>query len=232
MKQWKSFSNWKNKLSRSGGTVKFEKYDYMKAVTGLVLAAVTIYGWMNLPDQIAVHFNSVGEADGFADKTSGLLMIPALSAGLYLLFRLIPNIDPLGENISEFQDTYQKLVVAVLAFLTYSQAMIVFWNLGVSFTVNQALTPAIAGLYYFMGDVISEAEQNWFVGIRTPWTLSSEEVWKRTHERCGPLFKIAAAVALFAVALPDYFIVLTVVPVLAVSIYAVLYSYREYQKAE
>jgi len=210
--------------------LKLERYDYMTAAAGLVLAAVTVYGWLNLPDQIAIHFNAGGEADGFADKTLGLLMIPVLSLGLYVLFRLIPTIDPLGENIGKFQDTYQKLVAAVMIFMAYIQSLIVFWNLELGFSLNQALVPAIAGLYYFMGDVISEARQNWFVGIRTPWTLSSEEVWRKTHERCGPLFKIAAVVSLTAVALPDYFIFLTVVPVLAVSIYAVLYSYREYQR--
>lgn len=210
--------------------MELERYDYMKAVAGLLLAAVTVYGWLNLPDQIAIHFNAAGEADGFADKTTGLLMIPVLSTGLYLLFKLIPRIDPLGENISEFQETYKKLVAALLGFLTYIQALIVFWNLDVSFTLNQALAPAIAALYYLMGEVIEEAEQNWFVGIRTPWTLSDEEVWKKTHERCGPLFKIAAVAALAAAVVPDYFIVLTVAPALAVSVYAVLYSYREYQK--
>lgn len=212
--------------------MKLDRYDYTAAATGLLLAAVTVYGWLNLPDQIATHFNAAGEADGFADKTLGLLIIPFLSAGLYLLFKWIPRIDPLGENIRDFQDTYQKLVSAVIIFMAYIQALIVFWNLELGFSINQALVPAIAGLYYLMGDVIGEARQNWFVGIRTPWTLSSEEVWGKTHERSGPLFKIAAAVALIALILPDYFIILTVAPVLAVSIYAVIYSYREYQRQE
>jgi uncharacterized membrane protein len=210
--------------------VESKKYSYMNIGTGILLAAITVYGWLNLPDQIAIHFNAAGAADGFADKTSGLLIIPLLFAGLNILFKSIPWIDPLGENIEEFQDTYEKLVIAVLGFMVYIQALIVFWNLEASFTVTQALVPAIAGLYYFMGDVISSAKRNWFVGIRTPWTLSSEEVWDKTHKRCGPLFKIAALITLPALILPDYFIVLTVAPVLAVSLYAVLYSYREYQK--
>lgn len=207
-----------------------EKHDYISAATGLLLVAVTVYGWLNLPDQIAIHFGPAGEANGFADKTTGLLIIPALSLGLYLLFRVIPRVDPLGDNIQKFHTPYQKLVLAVLGFMTYIQALIVFWNLGYSFTVNQALVPAIAVLYYLMGDVIGEARQNWFIGIRTPWTLSDEEVWKKTHERCRPLFKVAAGFALLALVIPDYFILLTVAPVLAASVYAVFYSYREYQK--
>ena len=212
--------------------MKPENQDYLLLSLGIIISALTVYGWLNLPDQIAIHFNAAGEADGFADKTTGLLTIPLISTGLYLLFKLIPRIDPLGENISEFQETYEKLVVVLLGFLAYIQTLIIFWNLDASFTLNQALAPAIAVLYYFMGEVIEEAEQNWFIGIRTPWTLSDEEVWKKTHERSGPLFKIAAVAALAAAVVPEYLIALTVAPALAVSVYAVLYSYREYQKQQ
>lgn len=212
--------------------MNLEKQDYSATFLGLLIAAVTIYGWLHLPDQIAVHFNAAGEPNQIIGKLLGLGLMPVMFSGFYVLFKLLPRIDPLGENIREFNEQYRAAVVAVLGFLTYIQAMIVFWNLGAAFTINQALAPAIAALYYIMGDVISEAHQNWFIGIRTPWTLSSEKAWEKTHERCGPLFKAAAAVALMAVIIPDYFTVLTVAPALIVSVYAVLYSYREYQKVD
>ncbi|WP_414838051.1 SdpI family protein [Candidatus Nanosalina sp. VS9-1] len=210
--------------------MELEKHDYISGFTGLLLAAITIYGWINLPDQIAIHFNAAGQPDNVTGKLFGLLMMPAMFLGLYSLFKALPRVDPLGENIQDFKEQYQLIISAILGFLTYIQALIVSWNLGYSFSISQALVPGIAALYYIMGVVIGEARQNWFIGIRTPWTLSDEEVWKKTHERCGPLFKVAAVITLVAVILPDYFILLTVAPVLAVSLYSVLYSYREYQK--
>ncbi|QKQ98536.1 DUF1648 domain-containing protein [Candidatus Nanohaloarchaea archaeon] len=210
--------------------MNLEKQDYGAVILGLLMAAVTVYGWLHLPDQIAVHFNASGEPDRITDKFLGLILLPVMFSGFYVLFKLLPGIDPLGENIQKFKGQYRTVIVAVLGFLTYIQAMIVFWNLGYSFSISQALAPAIAVLYYVMGDVISEARQNWFIGIRTPWTLSDEEVWNQTHERCGPLFKIAAAITLIAVALPDYFLILAVAPALAASLYATFYSYREYRR--
>lgn len=73
------------------------------------------------------------------------------------------------------------------------------------------------------------AEQNWFVGIRTPWTLSSEAVWRRTHDRAGPLFKFAGLLALGALAVPSLAVAFVVVPVVAVSLYAIVYSYVVYR---
>lgn len=212
--------------------MKPENQDYLALGLGVILSIVTVYGWLNLPDQIAIHFNAAGQPDSTVGKGIGLIIAPAIFTSLYALFRALPSIDPLGDNILEFEEQYRTAVRAVLGFLTYIQIMVVAWNTGYSFSVNQALAPAIAALYYVMGDVIGEARQNWFIGIRTPWTLSSEEVWQKTHERCGPLFKIAAVAALAATVIPDYFIALTVAPALAVSVYAVLYSYREYRKQE
>ncbi|WEL23140.1 SdpI family protein [Candidatus Nanohalovita haloferacivicina] len=212
--------------------MELEKQDYITAGIGALLAVLTIYGWFNLPDQIAIHFNAAGQPDNFTSKTTGLLLLPAMFLGLYGLFKVLPSIDPLGDNIQEFKDQYRTIIAAVLGFLTYIQALIVFWNLGYSFSISQALVPGIAALYYIMGIVISEARQNWFIGIRTPWTLSDEEVWNKTHERCGPLFKAAGLIALLGLALPEYFIFFTVAPAMIVSVYATVYSYMEFRRKQ
>jgi uncharacterized membrane protein len=92
------------------------------------------------------------------------------------------------------------------------------------------LSPAFATLFYYSGVLIENAKRNWFIGIRTPWTLSSDRVWDKTHKIGGKLFKIAGIVALAAVFFETAAIFFIIVPVIIVSIYTVVYSYLEYQK--
>ena len=92
------------------------------------------------------------------------------------------------------------------------------------------LSPALAILFYFTGILIENAKRNWFIGIRTPWTMSSDKVWDKTHKIGGKLFKIAGLLALIAVFFDSYAIFVIIVPVIIVSIYTVIYSYFEYQK--
>jgi uncharacterized membrane protein len=92
------------------------------------------------------------------------------------------------------------------------------------------LSPAFAILFYYSGILIENAKRNWFIGIRTPWTLSNDEVWDKTHKIGGKLFKLAGILALFAIFFERYAILVIVVPLIVVSIYTVVYSYLEYQK--
>jgi uncharacterized membrane protein len=212
--------------------MNLERHDYITAGISFFLAAVTLYGWTHLPEQIAIHFDSSGQPDSTAGKLPGLLLIPAISAGLYVLFRYLPEIDPLGDNIEEFRPEYNLVMVSVLGLLTYVQALIVSWNLGFSFSMSQALVPAVAALYYIVGEVVGEAEQNWFIGIRTPWTLSSEEVWNKTHEKSEPLFKAAGLTALLGVVFPEYTIAFIAGPAAAIAVFSTVYSYVAYRKTE
>ena len=94
------------------------------------------------------------------------------------------------------------------------------------------MVPALAALFYYSGVLIQNARRNWFVGIRTPWTLSSERVWNSTHRIGGKLFKAAGLIALLGLAFPDYAIHLIIGPVLLFTAYLVVYSYLEYRKQE
>ena len=92
------------------------------------------------------------------------------------------------------------------------------------------LVPALAALYYFIGVLVENAKRNWFVGIRTPWTLSSDRVWNRTHKLGGRLFKAAAIITLVGLLFEPYSFWFAIVPVLLVALYLVVFSYMEYKK--
>ncbi|PSP79070.1 hypothetical protein BRC81_06270 [Halobacteriales archaeon QS_1_68_20] len=205
-----------------------------RTLAGLVIVAVAAVASAlaapELPEQVTTHWNAAGEPDGFMGATTVLVGAPALILGVVVLFEVIPGIDPLGENVREFQTAYDALAVLTAGFLAYTYGFVLAWNLGYQFEVMQALAPAMAVLYVAVGYLLERAERNWFVGIRTPWTLSSETVWRHTHERAAPLFKLAGVLALGALVLPDYAVYFLVGPVVAVAGYATVYSYVDYRR--
>ncbi|MGA9401722.1 SdpI family protein [Haladaptatus sp.] len=204
---------------------------YLVALALVVVSfALSVYYYPRMPDQIATHWNASGNADGTMPKLWGLFLLPTMTAGLLVLFAAIPRIDPLRENIAEFRRYYDLFIVLFVAFMLYMQVLIVLWNLGYRFDFTMVLSPAIGVLYYFIGALMSRVERNWFIGVRTPWTLSDDRVWKRTHSRAGPLFKIAGIIAILGAFVPRYAIYLMVGPVILVAAYLMLYSYVEYRR--
>jgi len=85
---------------------------------------------------------------------------------------------------------------------------------------------------YIISLLLAQARRNWFVGIRTPWTLSSEEVWNKTHKLGALLFKLVAIIILIGVIFPRYSIYFVLIPVLSVAVFLVIYSYTLYTKIE
>ncbi len=134
------------------------------------------------------------------------------------------------ENIQKFKSTYYLFTILVLVFFLYVYLLTILWNTGLRFDMTQVLAPAFGVLFYFTGVLVQKAKRNYFIGIRTPWTLSSEKVWDRTHAIGGKLFKAAGILALLGVFFPRYAILFLLIPVLSVALFAVIYSYFIYQK--
>ena len=147
----------------------------------IILFAVGIYMYRQLPDTIASHWNAQGQANRYMSKLWGVFLSPVISVGLVLLLVAIPRIDPLKANIEEFRPFYDRFVVLFMVFFFYFYLLTILWNSGMRYNFVQVLAPAFGGLFYYLGVVIEHAKRNWFVGIRTPWTLSSENVWDKTH---------------------------------------------------
>ena len=198
----------------------------------LISFAVGIYLYPLFPDTMASHWNVQGQVDGYMSKFWGAFLMPFIVVGLFLLFIVIPKIDPLKENIEKFRKYYETFIVAIILFLFYLYILTLLWNLGVRFDMNRFLIPAFGILFYCAGILVENAKRNWFIGIRTPWTLSSEVVWEKTHKIGGKLFKIAGIIALLGIFIPQYTFFLVMIPVLSFSLYVIVYSYFEYQKEE
>ena len=201
-------------------------------ILGIILFSFLfgIYLYPQMPEKIASHWNVQGQVDSYVSKFWGLFLMPLISAGLFLLFIAIPKIDPLKTNIEKFRKYYDGFITLIIIFLFYLYLLTIFWNMGIRFDIIQLLAPAFGILFYYCGILTENAKRNWFIGIRTPWTLSNDAVWDKTHKIGGKLFKISGIVVLFGIFFRNYALFFILVPVILVAIYTTIYSYVEYQK--
>jgi len=196
-------------------------------ILSFIFAAI-LYPMM--PSKVASHWNSQGQVDGYMSKFWGLFLMPFLSLAMFLLFIFLPHIDPLKKNYKDFRSYYEGLILLMIAFLFYVYLLTIFWNMEARFSMIQMLVPAFAVLFFYCGLLIEKVKRNWFVGIKTPWTLSSDKVWDKTHKLGGQLFKAAAVICLIGLFAGQWAIWFTIVPVLIFTIYIYIYSYLEYRK--
>jgi uncharacterized membrane protein len=197
----------------------------------LCLSFITaIYFYPLMPDRMASHWNSRGEVNRYLPKFLALFLMPSISLIIFFLYLLIPKIDPLKENIEKFRKYFDRFVILILLFLFYLYLLTIFWNLGMRFNIGKVLAPALAILFYYCGVLTENTKRNWFIGIRTPWTLSSDEVWQKTHKISGRLFKITGIFTFLSLFFETYALFLIVVLVVSIGIYSVIYSYIQYRK--
>lgn len=201
----------------------------------LMIAAVTIAGivlWNQLPDPMASHWGPSDQVDGYMSKFWGVFMMPLMTLGMMLLFLVIPNIDPLKANIAQFRDTFNLFITLIVAFMLYIYALTLRWNLGFTdFGMSKAMLPAMGILFFFIGYMLRKAKRNFFIGIRTPWTLSSDRVWDETHRVGSVLFMISgvfAFVGSFFGGMTAFWFLF--VPVIGSTLITLVYSYMLYQR--
>lgn len=206
--------------------------------TLIVVAAMIIISslaglllWSQLPATMASHWNASDQVDGTMPKIWGILMMPLVSLGMLALFLVIPVIDPLKANIQLFRETFNAFIALLTAFMLYVHGLSLAWNLGYNnFKMSSAMLPGVGLLFIFVGVMIGKARRNYFIGIRTPWTLSSDTVWNETHRIGGKLFSASGALALLGVFFPTYAMWFLVVPLIGATTFSVVYSYILYQR--
>ena len=202
-------------------------------ILGIILLSfvISFYFYPQMPEKMASHWNTQGQVDSYLSKFWGLFLMPFVLMGIFLLFLLIPKIDPLKANIEKFRKYFDGFIVLIILFLFYIYILAILWNLGKRFDMTCLLIPALVVLFYCIGILLGKAKRNWFIGIRTPWTLSSDKVWQKTHQIGAKLFKIAGVIAVFGFFFPNQAIFFMVGPVILFSFYLIIYSYFAYQKA-
>ncbi|MFZ5897939.1 MAG: SdpI family protein [Bacillota bacterium] len=169
-------------------------------ILGMFIAGLVVYP--HLPEQVPSHFNVRGEIDAYSSRLWGAFGIPLLSAGIYVLMLVVPFIDPKRQNYAGFLGGYRVIRTAMVAFMAVLHAVILAVALGCNVSVNTVVPVMLGLLFIVLGRVLGGIRFNYFVGIRTPWTLADEEVWRRTHEMSGRLFVVAGLASVISGVLP------------------------------
>ena len=152
------------------------------------LFAMAAMNWSGAPERIPMHWGLDGRPDGWGGRFAGLLAIPLEALGIYALLLFLPRIDPGRANYASFAWTYTVLRWLVVAFMAVLQTLIVLAIHGRGPAVNRAVPISAGALFFVLGNLLGKLRPNWFVGIRTPWTLSSKDSWVRTHRAGGWAF--------------------------------------------
>jgi uncharacterized membrane protein len=198
-------------------------------VGGAFAMTAALYG--ELPERVPTHWNASGAADGFMSKPWGPFVPPLVMAGVYLLLMAVPSISPRGYRVDKFHRVFEIIQAAVLAFLFFVTALALLAGIGAPVRMDRAIPAATGLLFIVLGNFMGKMTKNFFVGIRTPWTLASDEVWLRTHRLGGRLFVLAGACLLVSAALGGGQLPLLMAVAVAGGV-PVVYSYLVYRRIE
>ncbi len=202
-------------------------------IAGLVLTfLITMIMYPLVPDQVVSHWNAAGQPDGYMAKFWGLMLIPVIMTALVALFAVIPRIDPLRKSYETFRNYYEGFVLLLVFFLLAVQLMIILWNSGYQVSPNLLLPVLVGILFIYTGFLLHHVEQNWYVGIRTPWTLSSRTSGKKPMNLAGNYSRFRVLSALRGCYFTDLAIWFILVPVLTTALVTVVYSYFAYTREE
>ncbi len=198
--------------------------------------AIAYYGWSNTEagQQVPVHFGVDGEADRFGSRFEAFFVLPLTLAGVCLLLAVIPRIDPRRTGMEKSVKAYSATWMAVVVFMVFMSAFVTRATLSESSTSIEprVVLAGLGVLFIVLGNYLPKTGSNWFFGLRTPWTLSSEEVWTATHAIGGPvLMAVGAVCALTALVLPLAWATgVAIVLPLGALVGLTVYSYRKYQQ--
>ena len=207
---------------------KFKKEIPFLAIA-LIPFAYLIYIWNRLPEKVPMHWNGAGEIDRYGDKKELLVMLFMLVGITYFVFLIIPSIDPkqklqnMGNKLNNLRMILTLFMSGLAVFILYSVQQK---------TSNPSFVLAIIGLLFaFLGNYFKTIKPNYFIGIRTPWTLENEEVWKKTHLMGGKLWFVGGLLMALTFVLPNKIQFYTFIGIVTViTIVPIVYSYLEFKK--
>jgi uncharacterized membrane protein len=192
--------------------------------------AVAAWSWPRLPEQIPIHWNFRGEIDGYGNKFLGLLLLPLMVFGLYWMFRLMHLIDPGKQNYATFTTAFTAFRMVFVFFMAAVYAAAVLAAFGNAVNMTTVACFGLAVLFCVLGNFMSKIRPNWFVGVRTPWTLSSKMSWNKTHRLAGWLFILMGLLAAALGVLQTFWMLLLMLAVDAGCVtWMIVYSYLVYR---
>lgn len=189
------------------------------------------YIWNELPEKVPMHWNIKGEIDRFGEK-SELLLIPILLPLLvYIIFLIVPKIDP-KNKISKMGNKYQHIKILLTTFMSILALFIIYTAKNQSFANPNYVVLLVGILYIILGNYFKTIKANYFIGIRTPWTLENETVWKETHKLGGKMWFVGGIIVVISSLILEKQLNFTIFMIITgiITIIPIAYSYFKFKK--
>lgn len=204
----------------------------------IVAAGLTIFGlmamlsafawWQTDPgQQLPVHWNMRGEVDRYGSRFEAFAVAPLIWAGLVVLLAALPSMEPRRRHLAQSRRPWLATSVAVGALMLVVHTTLVGTALGVPISVDRVVPVALGLMLAVVGNYFGKLRSNFFIGVRTPWTLSSERSWRKTHRWAGRLFVLVGLLMVATAALPQPGIGVVVLTgaLLLATLFLLVYSY-------
>ena len=170
-------------------------------LVGLMLL-LSMAVWSRLPEQIPTHWNFRGQVDGWSGRAVGALLAPAIALAVWLLLPLLRRLDPRKANYERFEETFFVIVNCIVLFMGVMHVLMLGAALGWPIDMTRAVFGLIGVVFIVLGNFLPRLRSNWWMGVRTPWTLENDRVWRETHRFAGWTFVTGGAMALLSMVLP------------------------------
>lgn len=201
-------------------------------MAGTLIATAILYP--QLPEKIPIHWNIQGEVDGHGEKIWSLLT-PAIVIGILLLFCAIPWLSPKPFVVDSFRSTYWFILLVLTGMFVYVHWLLMWAAWSGKVDITRAMLAGMLVMFSLLGNVLGKVRRNFYIGVRTPWTLASDRVWNETHRLAARMFVGAGVLGLVAALLPvplPAVIITVVVTMIAGGLIPVVYSFILYKRLE
>lgn len=207
----------------------------MDLVKGLLVTFVFGLSWLSfssLPDLIPMHWNWKGEIDSYWPKQTGVWFVPGITLLMWIGFKIFPYFDPKKEKYNLFKSEWEIIQIGIIGFMAFVHFVTLSAARNPEMRVDTWIVIGIGGLLILVGNYLSKIRQNYFIGIKTPWSLASEDNWNKTHRFGSWCFVIGGIAVMAGAALGLMMPILMMVAIIGASFIPMLYSFLVFKKKE
>ena len=209
------------------------KKDWYLLLLITVMFIVSIVVYSDLPSKMPIHWNLQGQVDSYGNRFWGAFMMPLINIGVLLLMLVTPLIDPKKENYNKFGASYRVIRAILILFFAVLHFVILGFALGYNFDIGRIIVLVLGVLFLLLGNYLPRVRHNYFLGIKSPWTLANEKVWRKTQRLAGKLFVVSGIIMMLSIFFSDQLrFVLLIVCILGSTLASTIYSYFIYKEEE
>lgn len=198
----------------------------------LVAVALSFWAYPQLPDRVATHWDLNGNANGYSSRFGAVALLPIIAAFAWLLMVVLPLISPRGFRLDQSANAFYEINLAIIAVFVALNFFLFRAEIAGTAPSTAVIFAPIGVLLVIVGNLIGKFKKNFFVGIRTPWTLASDEVWLRTNRLGGRLMVVGGLVIVALSSFASWAVGALIAVVVIVAFVPIVYSYVLYKRIE